>query len=383
MREWVKGFVKVTVLGGMPEQFLNMASEMNIELWDTQRQDITLTFCCIADDYRHLRPLARRCGARMRAGKRIGFPFLIRPIRKRWGLAVGVLMAIVMVSILSSRIWMISVSGNQRVADDEILSVLRPLGVVTGGNFDTVDIPTVKLVALQQLSDIRWLSVSQHGSHVFVQVKEREPTAPLADTAPANIVSTCDGVVVDVHVVDGTAAVKVGDAVTTDTLLISGVTESAVGPILRRAQGEILARTTVVLSATVPLKEQRLVSNPTTYQKHTILFFGWEIPWSGTVPSAEGHTLDERVQYLSAKGKTLPIGILTSTYRVRETETVVRTEQQAKEEAYRQLVQLTAATEQTMVVEKRQVTYKVENGMVTAVGTYTGTRSIGVLRPIG
>ncbi len=383
MEKWIRGSVTATAQGGMPERFLNLANEAGIPLWHTRRDGIALTFCCIAADYRRLRPIARRCGARMTLCKRRGLPFLCRPFQKRWGLIVGAIATVVMLQLLSSRIWMISVSGNQQVSSEAILSVLQPLGITVGGNFDTVDIPTVKLTALQQLDGIRWLSVSEHGCHVRVQVTEREPTVPLADKTPANIVSTCDGVVVDIRVTDGTAMVKIGDAVTVDTLLVSGVTDSAVGPILRRAQGEVIARTTVTHAVTVPLTEERSVATPTVYRKHTLLVFGWEIPWFGSKPKEGEYTAEEHTQYLSANGKNLPLGIHTTTYSMRETETVTRTETQAKEEALRRLSGQTLSTEQTMTVEEKTVTYTAEQNAVTATVTYTGTQSIGRTQPIG
>ncbi len=382
MREWLQGYVTATAQGGMPERFLNLANEADIELWNTRKEGIALTFCCAADEYRRLRPIARRCGARMRVCRRVGLPFLVRPFRKRWGLTVGVLAAMILLQVLSSRIWIISVSGNERVSTEEILSVLRPLGIVTGGNFDAVDIPTVQLTAVQQLEEIRWLSVSARGSHIFVQVKEREPTVPIADTAPANVVSTCDGVVVSIRVTDGAAAVKVGDAVTADTLLISGVTDSTVGPILRHAQGEVIARTTVTHSVTVPLTEERPAAEPTEYVRRTVLFFGWEIPLFWSVPDGE-YTVEEVTKPLVANGKDLPVGVRTVTYTMRESETVTRTEEEAKEEAYRRLAEQIEKAEPTMTVEDKRVEYTVGADAVTVVGTYTGRCSIGVTQPIG
>lgn len=383
MREWLQGYVTATAQIGMPERFLNLADEAGIVLWNTRRDGIVLTFCCLAADYRRLRPIARRCGARMTLYKRKGLPFLCRPFQRRWGLVVGAVATAVLLQLLSSRIWILSVDGNRRVSSEKILSVLQPLGITIGGDFDTVNIPAVKLTALQQLDGIRWLSVSEHGCHVRVQVAEREPTVPLADNTPANIVSTCDGVVVSIRVTDGTATVKVGDAVTVDTLLISGVTDSAVGPILRRAQGEVVARTTVTHTATVPLTEERHVATPTTYRKRTFLFFGQEIPWVGSTPKGGEYTTAEHTQYLSANGKELPIGIRTVTYSMCVTETVSRTETEAKEEALRRLSEQLSSTEQTMTVEEKAIVYTTDEKAVTATVTYTGTRSIGTARPIG
>ncbi len=382
MRRWVSGYVTATAQGGLPERFLNLANETDVAIWDTRREGITLVFRCAAGEYRRLRPVARRCGMRMRVCRRAGLPFLVRPFRKRWGLTVGVVAVAVLLQVLSARIWMISVSGNERVTDEEILSVLRPLGIVTGGDFDEVDIPTVQLTAVQQLEEIRWLSVSVRGSHVYVQVKEREATAPIADTAPANIVSVCDGVVVSVRVTDGVAVVKEGDAVTADTLLISGVTDSTVGPILRRAQGEIVARVVVERSVTVPLVEERPAAEPTIHRRRTAVLFGWEIPLLWAAPDGE-YTVEESVRCLRANGKDLPIGVRTTAYVMSESETVTRTEEEAREEAYRRLTQQIENVEPTLTVENEEVVYTVSGDAVTAVGRYTGTCSIGVVQPIG
>ena len=53
--------------------------------------------------------------------------------------------------------------------------------------------------------------------------------------------------------------VQAGDAVTRDTLLISGVVESKTGPLLRRSSGRVIAETSRTLTAEVPLEETLLL----------------------------------------------------------------------------------------------------------------------------
>lgn len=54
---------------------------------------------------------------------------------------------------------------------------------------------------------------------------------------PSNIKAARDGRVLKIEVTGGQAMVQAGDAVTRDTLLISGVVESKTGPLLRRSSG--------------------------------------------------------------------------------------------------------------------------------------------------
>lgn len=380
MMQWWLGAVRFEAFGGYPERFLSEAAEREIAVWDTARQGVSLIGHCCAAEYRRLRPVAKKSGVRLRVTRRRGLPFLLRPFRLRWGLAVGAVAAIAILQLLAGRVWVITVEGNEQVSDREILQVLEPLGVAVGADFGRVDIPAVQLAALRQLPTLGWLTVNQSGSTVQVLVREKQVSVPLEDDAPANVVAAADGIVRRITVADGQAAVKVGDAVTKGTLLISGVTDSAVGPLLRRAQGSVLAQTVETVTVTVPLHESVTVPQVAALRP-TAVFFGVHIPLYTNRATEEAYTEEHEEVRLRAKGKALPIGWTLTKRIVQRQETVVRTAEEARAEAYRRLQEQEAAMT-AVTVEDKRVTEAVDADGVTVTAVYTLVRELGVTQPI-
>lgn len=380
MTRFLRGTVRFEAVGGYPEGLLNMAAEQGIELWNTRRKECSLFANCKAADYRRLRRPARRCGLRMRVRARRGLPFLLRPFRARWGLAVGAIAALVLLQLLSSRIWVITVQGNDRLSDEQILQALEPWGVTVGGNFDTIDIPAAQLAALQQLPDLAWLSVNVSGSVANVLVSERTLSLPVEDTAPANIIAACDGVIVDMDVTGGQAAVQVGDAVRTGDLLIGGVTDSNVGPLLKRASGTVTARVTATVTVTVPLQET-VKQEQIRLCRPTVTLFGLQIPLYTSGKADEEHTERILPYLLRAGDKVLPIGWTVQERVTWEEQVIVRTKEEAVAEARRRLTEQERQFAE-MTIEACDKEETDDGATVTVTGRYTVIREIGEIQPI-
>ena len=380
MTRFLRGYVRAQLLGGYPERLISTAAQAGVELWAVRRDGLAVSFCCFADRYSRLRPIFRHSGARLRVTARRGLPFLLRPFRRRWGLAVGAVAAVVLLSLLSSRVWVITVDGNERISDSAILAVLEPLGVAVGMDFDDVNIPQVQLAALKALPTVDWLTVNQQGSTVQVLLREREMTVSHEETAPANVVAACDGEVVEIRVFDGQAAVKVGDGVTQGALLISGVTDSAVGPLLRRARGMVTARVRETITVRVPLEETvRTVAR--RENRPTAVLFGCRVPLYTNTGDGGVYTEKTHNRLLTAHGKTLPIG-WTVTERVYfEDVAIFRTAPQALAVAYERAAQREAALE-GMTVQSRSVTEQQDEAAVEVSLCLVGLREIGVSEPI-
>lgn len=374
---FITGYVRLEAQGGLPERLISLAAQQEIPLWNTARQGISLFASCPAASYRQLRPLARRSGMRMRVRRRVGLPFLLRPLRLRWGLAVGTVAAVALLMGLSSRVWVITVEGNRTVPDTAILQVLEPLGIKQGASFAAVDIPQVQLTALQELPQLSWLAVNQSGSTVTVQVQEKQPSQPIEEGAPANVVAAWDGVIVRLEVTDGQAMVQVGDAVTAGTLLISGVTDSKVGPLLRRASGRVLARTTQTLTVEVPLSETVTLPAGRVVTRPSLVFFGWRIPLYTDGALGGEYTPSLQEYPLCAGGKPLPVGLEVQRWTAQQAVTVTRTADEAAALALERLAAQETQVLADTTVDSRTVRQEQLPDRVVVTATYVCTRDIG------
>ncbi len=367
--------------GGYPERFLNAAAEADIPLWDIRHCEASLWCRAAAADYLRLRPVARRAHIRMRVRKKQGLLFRFRRLGLRAGLLCGAVLFFVVLSLLSSRVWVLRVHGNTTVSDDAILDSLKPLGVFEGADLRHVNLPELRLSALQQLPDLIWLTVNQTGSIATVEVQERTPTTPLSANTPANLVAACDGVILHIDTVTGQPMVKAGDAVTRGTLLISGVMDSTVGPQLKHAAGHVLARTTHTLTQTVPLKESVTVVERTVYQP-ALHVFGWRIPLYASTALEGTPTVSTTYRPLLAADVPLPLGISVTRLAYSGHTPVIRTAEQARALAEQRIAEQLEKLSTSFTLENKQHHFHKTTDAVTVTVRCVGTQELAVESPI-
>ena len=378
MRGFWCGTVEFEALGGFPERFLNEAEADDVTIWNARRTGAVLYGECRAADYARLRPAVRKSGVRLRVKRRRGLPFLVRPFWPRPGLVTGGIAALILLQMLSARVWVITVNGNQTVPTETVLSVLASLGVHTGTVFEEVDLAHLQLESLRQLPTVGWLSVNQKGSVLTVTVKETEPSVPKEETAPADMVAAADGTIVHIAVTSGQAMVKEGDTVARGDVLIRGQLDSEVGPMLRRARGTVTARVIETVTVFVPYDEP-VPCERVTAVRPTAVFFGLAVPLY-TGGETNGREVQER-RWLRVRGRELPIGLTVTKRVVDETCVVHRTGDEALAEARLRL----AAEEEGWVqqtVESRAVSEELTAEGVTVTGQYTVLRELGEIREI-
>ncbi len=380
--KWLTGIVALRCEGGYPERFLNAAAELGVALWDVRITNGVLHCHTRASDYRRLRAAARYGRTRMRLERRRGLVFHLRRFHLRFGLALGLLLFIATLHVLSSRIWVIQIHGNRTVSDMDIRTVLEPLGIREGASFNDVNLTDVRLNALQRLPTVTWLTVNQSGSILTVEVRERTPVEPLPDTSPANLIASCDGTILSVTTISGQAVVKPGDVVSEGDLLISGVVDSTVGPQLKRADGSVIARTTRTLTVTVPFLETATDPAARVIKQPSLVLFGWQIPLYTDHEIVGSPTVVTETLPLEANGVSLPIGWQITHYRYAADVTIRRTDAEAKTAAEQRLSEAEETLRQTMTVEDCTVHETATTEGVTLTAIYTGTVELAVAVPI-
>ena len=112
-RLFVKGGAQAVISGLGRERFFNIAArrELFVSGIGTDRDGHVL-FWTTGEDYKKMKPAARKAGVRLFLRKKYGLPFFLFRNRKRKPLADGFICFFLMQNGLSLLIWDISYEGN-------------------------------------------------------------------------------------------------------------------------------------------------------------------------------------------------------------------------------------------------------------------------------
>lgn len=329
-----RGSVLFTVMGAFPERFLNLCAQRGIGFWDLEWEDAhSLHLRVSRRDAKRLKELGERVMCEVTPQRRMGVPFFLMTFRKRYGLLLGLALAIAAVGIFSRFILTIEVSGNEKVPTAAILTELSRQGVRVGVYGPGLDTRRISQEALIELTDLSWMSVNLHGTRAEVLVRENLPEPELRDeTTPANVVSAATGIITHMEVLDGQAVFQEGDTVLEGEILISGVmdlkepkySEIDAGQRIVHARGNIYARTWRTLEAAIPLEAEvkRYTGEEKTQWEfvalgHSVNFFGK----AGISPSGYDKITTSHVLMLPG-GRVMPLALRKTEYRAYDTVSV-------------------------------------------------------------
>lgn len=272
IRRYLFGQVAIIVRGRAVEKFMNMAVRRGILLWDVTR---------IAPDairartrlhgLRALRHIARRTGSRLEFRERVGLPFWLARLRRRQGLIVGTVFFFAALAFLSSFCWFVEVDGNTRVPEERILEAARAAGLHPGIPRWRCNPGRVERALCAKLPELAWAGVELRGTRAYIRVVEKKLPAA-GPRGPTNVVARKAGLIKEILVLSGQAAVQVGATVEPGEVLISGRVEVPVPPDRQagtaakeppptrlrfvRAQGIVRARVWYEAQGRAPMVEQ-------------------------------------------------------------------------------------------------------------------------------
>ena len=220
-------------------------------------KDGAISFITSYRSAKRLLQVAQAEGVRIRILQGGGLPHLIWKHRHRAGLAVGVLLATVLIFLSGRVVWDIRVMGNETMTESEVRAELAECGLFVGSYIPHVHASELENRVLMTSDRISWISIYLDGTVAKVQVIEHTEAPPKEDLSrPANLIASCDGQIELIQLYRGNCVVKQGQAVKAGELLVSGVYDSnTVGYRFTRASGKVLARTERTLTVEIPLIE--------------------------------------------------------------------------------------------------------------------------------
>jgi similar to stage IV sporulation protein len=196
----------------------------------------------------------------------------LKAILRRPVLIFGIALLLIMTLYLPTRILFVTVSGNQRISDREILEAAISSDVYFGVPRREIRSENIKNRLLSELPELKWVGVNTAGCVAQISVRERVATDQSQDyTVGGNIVAGCDGVIREMTVISGTAVCHVGQAVKKGELLVTGKTDCGNCVYITRANAEIYAKTFRTLRLTTLTDGTRKTVPKETKRKYGLI----------------------------------------------------------------------------------------------------------------
>lgn len=308
------GFLEVIIKGENLENILNAAAREHISFWDLHYKKRAIVGNITVSDFKRLKSVRRKKGARIHILKKRGLPFLLKRYKNRIGFFIGVSIFFITLYTLSLFIWDIKIEGNKTEKADEIISVCEELGIKIG-TFKKKINPKVDAQRLMlKNKGIAWASLNIEGAVLTVNLSEtREKEKDKRE--PGNLVATADGIIKKIDLTSGNAVVKVGDAVKKGDLLVSGVIERLSGTEFVLSEGTVTAETIKTFFVEAFFDEERKTPNGEIKKRTVLTFFGLDIPLY--VGSIKGEYISEKnAKQVKLLNGGLPIFITTKKFTI-------------------------------------------------------------------
>ncbi len=358
--------IKIRIRCTSPEKTLSRLVLSHLDFSHPEKRDGELVIYVSVLHFRAAREVFSSLGLKYKACP-VGFLGLLYRYRHRWGIAVGIFIAVFLFYLSTFFVWSVKIEGNRSVDDEEILETLAARGFFEGVKKSSVDVNEVSLGFLSDRSEFSFCSININGAVAHVQVAERTPTRYAeSESEPYNLVADADGVVVRVEILNGQAMVKTGDVVHKGQILASGVIENTVNTAfrLRRAEGRVYARCDRELefSCDIETVEKRYVDEE-EISRFYILGRGIGLK---NFPDGE-FDVSTRVEKFEIFSRELPVGLEKTLFSFFEEKEVVLTEEEALRRAHDKYRAWCSTELDGAVIENEEFSHRIENGKLILV----------------
>ncbi len=308
---YIKGYLKIRVIGYSPERFINACSHRGIYIWNINPVHGSYDMYITVSGFRKLKPVIRKTGAKVIIKERIGLPFYFFQYRRRKMFFGGALFGIAMIYSLSLFVWNIDVRGNRKYTDEALTAFLKEQGVEHGMRLSQVDCDRIVKDIRKSYDEIIWVSASIEGCRLIVQIKENEDSKDTEDAAGnsvgegVDIVADFDGVITSMIVRQGIPCVTEGQQVKKGDVLVTGavpVTDDSgetTGYQFHQAEADIRAQVSMDYQDSCEINYE---SKEYIHQEKEDLYFriGKSIFWLGSrknpFPNAEELTTQNHLR---------------------------------------------------------------------------------------
>lgn len=364
----ISGVICLELTAADPEKILNRIAELNVEIWDIERDSqIQVRFQIQKNCLEQVDAIAEKMGASIREVRTDGLIYRLLAWKKRPAILLCLLILSILTLLLPERILFLDVVGNESIPTRLILESAAEHGLKFGADRRALRSEEIKNELLGELGELEWVGVNTYGCRAVITVRERGTEPDIEQGEYCSIVAAVDGVVESIVMKRGNLLCQPGQAVSQGDVLVSGYTDLGICTRAIAADAEIYAVTMRSVCGALPsalqirgdeIREEVRIS--VIIGKKRINFYSD----SGILPATCGKMTYSLPLKLPG-GDTLPVTLVIQHILWYNTINIVRSQAQAEEvlsEASERSVLETAVagqilTRQTELVQESECVY--------------------------
>jgi similar to stage IV sporulation protein len=260
MIHWWQGYVVIQVSGNKLERLINRMMNKRLSAWNIIRSNENAAQISITlKDFFQLRTLLKETGCQVHIIDKIGLPFLLQKMKKRMGLAAGIVSFCLLFYVFSMMIWTVEIEGVS-VPEKEyyIREELAKLDVKPGKfRFQVADREVLYQRIVKMMPEAAWVGFQFNGTTAQLKVVEKALPEQQKATNPRNLVAKKKAIIHDIFVEEGQPVVKPNQYVNAGDLLVSGVLGTEEERKIVSAKGIVLGEVWYESNITVPMTQKR------------------------------------------------------------------------------------------------------------------------------
>ncbi len=369
---YLYGYVRVSVKG-YTSRALTAMLHGGIDYWDLKSDGDGIEFYMAVRYRRALKRALSDVGCTVAFSPQVGILKTAYRYRHRPGIIVGALVFAAVLWASTYFVWDISVEGNDRLSDYEVIASFSPFGLKYGTFIPTLDFDRLCHEYLIASEELAWVSVNMEGTRACIVVKERtDPAKTWQTDTPSNIIAAEDGQIVTFAVWSGESMVHLGQVVKKGDVLISGIrdkteNETVIGYESVRSYGTVKAQVYREYTVEVPLSGTHKVYTGEEKTEKQYKFFTKALKTFGNSGNNDDFydkiEASERVELFGVV--KLPIFADTVVYREYTEEPYEYTEAQASQVAEAKMMKVLAEELYGCELLSKKSTGTCENGVYT------------------
>lgn len=337
----LQGSVTVELIGGNVSSLINTAQAAGVSVWDIAWQKNGHAVCSLyVRDFRRFRKIARSAGVKFHILHKRGFPFILVRIQRRKFFALGFVVFLIALIVMSNMVWDVDVEGNETVPDKEVLRIAREAGVYPGQlQFRLEDNDTIQRKLMLEIGDASWVGVRVQGTRAIITVVEKRRIDEQEQTeesgGPYDLVAKRSATIADLSGVEtGRVLVDYNQIVKKGQKLVSGIygSEESESQDIIGAKGVVIGTTWYETTVSIPLKQSRKMYTGERDTRRYPFIGKWslQIPLLEDVPFTQYETV-EHVKTLHFRQWRLPFGLIEAEHLETEKKEVEQTVSEAED----------------------------------------------------